>query len=198
MDFYCYLKHSSDFEPKDCAEYFRKNGLEVVIDSDYTDDSLEIAIKDSKTGKCCVFESNKMDRSEYKQLLENFPKYEAALKKLNARADISTKNDSDRALALTLLSYLHNKHKAYILDDYNKRPLGTKKLKELREKSIANYQSGKQLSFKEFAAKYHLAEIAFSLILLVGYFIFDHYVSYSTDMFFFLIVIGLIVYWIHG
>ena len=198
MDFYCYLKHSSDFEPKDCAKYFRENDLEVVVDSDYTDDSLEISIKDSKTGKRFVFESNKMDRSEYNQLLENFPKHEAALKKLNARADINLKNDSDKALAFTLLSYLHNKHKAFILDDYNKRPLGTKKLKELREKSIANYQNDKQLSFKEFAAKYHLAKIIFTVALLIGYFIFDHFASYSTDMFFFIIAIGLIIYWVHG
>ena len=197
MDFYTYLKHSSDFEPKDCAKYFKENGLDVVIDSDFTDDSLKISIRDQKTGKSYLFLSNKMYRIEYKQLLENFPKYKAALKKYNARADVFPKSDSEKALAFTLISYLHNKHKAQIFDDYNKRPLGSRKLKELREKSIETYQSNKKLSFKEFAEKYHLWKLLFSVALLIGYFVYDHMVSYGTDMFFFIIVLGIIVLWVH-
>lgn len=199
MDFYCYLKHSSDFEPKDCAAYFQKNGLDVIIDSDYTDDALKISVREQKTGKSYQFLSCKMDRSEYKQLLENFPKYEAALKKCNARADVFLKNkNSERALAFTLISYLHNHHKATIFDDYNKKPIGNKKLKDLREKSIKEFFSHDHLSFKEFAQKYHLGKVIFSAALLIGYFIFDAKVNYGTDVFFFLVIIGLLILWVHG
>ena len=198
MDFYCYLKHSSDFEPKDCADYFKKNGLDVVIDSDYTDDTLKISVKEQRTGKSYQLLSCKMDRSEHKQLLENFPKYEAALKKYNARADVFLKNkNSEHALAFTLLSYLHNHHKAVIFDDYNKRPIGNKKLKELREKSIKEFFSHESLGFKEFAQRYHLDKVIISAVLLIGYFIFDHKVNYGTDVFFFLVVIGILILWVH-
>jgi len=197
MDFTCYLPHNSDFEPKDCATYFEENGLKVIISSDYTDDNLKISVRDPKTEKSFHFASYKMDRANYRQALEEHSKYKEALKKCNAHALITTRNQSAHALAITLLSYLHKKHGAKIFNEYNERPLGAKKLADLREKSINDYLSTKHIKLKDLANKYHLPKLIFSAILLIAYFIFDAKVDYGTDMFFFLIVIGIIILWVH-
>ena len=198
MDFSCYINHNSDFEPKDCAEYFKTQGLNVTITSDFSDDALIITTKEDGTGKSYVFESNKMDRALYKHMLDNYPDLEPALKNCNALAVVATKNPTEKALAITLLSYLHNKHAAKIFNDYQKRALGSKKLKELRENAIKELFSRSPLSFREFAEKYHLSKVIISLILLIGYFIFDSKVQYSTDVFFFIIILGILILWVHS
>ena len=197
MDFTCYLPHNSDFEPKDCAAYFEENGLKVIISSDYTDDNLKISVRDPKTEKSFHFASYKMDRANYRQALEEHSKYKEALKKCNAHASITAKTQSAHALAITLLSYLHKKHSAKIFNEYNERPLGAKKLADLREKSINDYLSTKHIKLKDLVSKYHLPKLIFSAILLIAYFIFNAKVDYGTDMFFFLIVIGIIILWVH-
>jgi len=197
MDFSCYLPHNSDFEPSDCAEYFKKQGLNVVITSDYSDDSLSIAIEDEQTHKSCIFESHKMDRVLYRNMLDNYPNLKTALERSNALAVIAPKNKAEKAMIFTLLSFLHNKHQATIFEDYQKKAVGNRRLKELRENSIKEYLDSKALTPKQIITKYHIDKIGISLFFIVAYLIFDAHVDYGTDMLFFVIGLSLIIFWVH-
>lgn len=195
MDFTCYLHHDSSFEPEDCANFFLEKGYKVGILSDFSDDSLKITIQEA--GKNYHFQSNKMDRASYKKMLENHADYAQALKNYNAEAEISSTNIRENTLIITLLEYLQRQHKAKIFQEFNKQPLSQKRLEELREQQIQNTDKQKFSLKKIFTHKYFF-KILVSVLLVVGYLIFDSRVSYSTNIFFFIIVLGVIVLWVHS
>lgn len=198
MDFSCYQKHDSTFEPKACAKYFERYGLEVEITSDYSDDALVINITSKNNDShYYTFRSYKMDRSQHKETLALFPNYEKAFRTLNAKADVSPKGTFETNAALILLSYLHKKHGAVVVNPYSHQLVGQKEIADLRGKSLDERERKKKFSFIKFAKKYHLLKILFSLILIIGYLIFDSKVYYGTTVFLFIIVLGLIILWLN-
>ena len=198
MEYSCYQKHDSSFEPKTCAKYFERYGLEVEITSDYTDDTLIINIASKNNySHYYTFRSYKMDRSQYKETLDLFPNYEKAFRTLNAKADLSPKGTFETNVATILMSYLHKKHGAIIVNSYNHQLLGAKEIANLRGNSLTERAQKQKFSFRKFAQKYHLLKILFSLVLIIGYLIFDANVYYGTTVFLLIIVLGLIVLWLN-
>lgn len=193
----CYQKHNSDFEPKDCAKYFKEQGVEVIISSDYTDDKIVIEVQPKeKNQKPFVFCSYKMDRATKNELLSEYPNYKTALKNCNSIAEITTKTAQDDVLASILLSYLHLRHKAQIIDPTVQKFRGQKALKNLRENSLAAFKEAPQkLSILEIIRKYHLVKVAITIALVVGYLVYNYVVDYNTTLFVFLGIISLAILW---
>ena len=198
MDFSCYLKHTPDFEPKDCAKYFERYGLDVEINSDFSDDALVIQIT-SKNNESHYYavRSYKMDRSERKETQELFPNYATAFRNHDAKAILSPKGTFETNAATILMSYLHKNHSAVIVNNYNHQLLGQKEIAELRGDSLAERAQKQKFNLKKFIQKYHILKILFSLALIIGYLIFDSQVYYGTTVFLFIIVLGLIILWLN-
>ena len=193
----CYQKHNSDFEPSDCAKYFEEQGVNVIISSDYTDDQIviEIKLKDRHEAPF-VFRSYKMDKASKNELLAEYQNQAEALRSYNSIAEVSTKNIKDNMIASILLSYLHLRHKAQIIDPTAQKFRGQKALKKLRETNLELYlKSPEKLSLKELIKKYHLLKVAFSIILVIGYVIYHFSVNYNTTLIIFIIIISLIILW---
>ena len=198
MDLSCYQKHSSDFEPKACAKYFKSFGLDVEITSDYSDDILVIQIS-SKNNEShyYTFRSYKMDRSQHKEVLRLYEEKDTAFRALNAKAELSPKGTFENAVAIILLSYLCENHGVIVVNNYNHQILGSKEIEKLRNNSLAERESKQKFNLKKFIAKYHIFKIIFSIALIIAYFIFDSQVYYGTTVFLFIIILGLIILWLN-
>ena len=198
MDFSCYQKHTPDFEPRNCAKYFERYGLNVEITSDFSDDVLIIHIT-SKNNEShfYTFRSYKMDRAQRKETLELFPNYTTAFRSHDAKAIVNPKGTFETNAATILMSYLHKKHQAVIVNNYNHQLLGQKEIAALRGDSLAERSKKQKFNLKHFIQKYHVIKILVSLALIIGYLIFDNMVYYGTTVFLFIIVLGLIVLWLN-
>ena len=198
MDYSCYQKHDPSFEPKACAKYFERYGLDVEITSDYTDDVLVINVTSKNNDShYYTFRSYKMDRAQQKETADLFPNYDNVFSSLNAKGIFSPKGTFETNAATILMSYLHKKHGAVIVNSYNHQLLGAKEIADLRGTSLAERAQKKKFNFLKFAKKYHLLKILFSLALIIGYLIFDANVYYGTTVFLFIIVLGLIILWLN-
>ena len=107
-------------------------------------------------------------------------------------------SDVPRPLKPSMPEYVRTEE--HLLDLIYEKYLGSKLDEEEQKlvKSIDNdllYYDLKEL-LKDLN-KYHLPKLIFSVILLIAYFIYDSKVNYGTDMFFFLVVIGIIILWVH-
>lgn len=198
MDLSCYQKHTPDFEPRACAKYFERYGLEVEITSDFTDDLLTIQITSkSNDSHYYTFRSYKMDRAQRKEIQALFPNYATAFRNHDAKADLSPKGTFETNAATILLSYLHKKHQAVIVNNYNHQLLGQKEIAKLRGNSLAERAQKQKFNLKKFIQKYHVLKILFSIALIIGYIIFDSKVYYGTTVFLFIIILGLIILWLN-
>lgn len=193
----CLQKHSSDFEPKDCAKYFKEQGIDAIISSDYTDDQLVIEVKLAKNPQNpFVFRSYKMDRATKNEILSEYPEQKEALKSCNSIAEITTKGTSEDAAASILLSFLHLHHKAQIIDPTTQKFRGQKALKKLREFCIDAYNATpEKLSVMGIIKKYHLIKLFISVALIIGYIIYSLKANYNTTLILFLIIISLVILW---
>lgn len=198
MDFSCYQKHNPDFEPRTCAKYFERYGLDVEITSDFTDDilTIEIASKNNDS-HYYTFRSYKMDRAQRKEIQDLFPNYATAFRGQDAKAELSPKGTFETNVATILMSYLHKNHNAVIVNNFSHQLLGQKEIAELRGNSLAERKERQKFNLKRFIQKYHVLKILFSLALIIGYLIFDSQVYYGTTVFLFIIVLGLIILWLN-
>lgn len=198
MDLSCYQKHTPDFEPRTCAKYFERYGLDVEITSDFTDDVLTIEITSKNNDShYYAFRSYKMDRAQRKETLDLFPNYTTAFRGHDAKAELSPKGTFETNAATILLSYLHKNHNAVIVNNYSHQLLGQKEIAELRGNSLAERAQKQKFNLKHFIQKYHVFKILFSIALIIGYLIFDNQVYYGTTVFLFIIVLGLIILWLN-
>ena len=198
MDFSCYQKHTPDFEPKNCAKYFKRYGLDVEITSDFSDDILIIQIS-SKTNDShyFTFRSYKMDQSQRKETLRIFPNYDTALRNLNAKAELAPKGAFEITTALILLSYLQEQHGAVVINDYNRQLLDQDEIAKLRDNSLVERSLKQRFNLKKFIQKYHIIKILISIALIIAYLIFDSQVYYGTTIYLFVIILGLIILWMN-